>query len=103
MEGDEGGARPVGLRLVHFFIFRVLFLDRLLLLLLHFFVSIFIFTDIFNLGFLFLGFSLLLHLFLGFIVADFQVAFLLHQQSDGVTDELGVFLDYLLDAFLLKI
>merc|ERR550534_2249997 len=88
-----GIAGPDGFGLVQLFIFAVLFLDGLLLFLLDILVGVFVFTDILNLGFLFIG----------FIIADFQVAFLLYQQFDWVANKLRVLLHNLLDAFLLNV
>merc|ERR1719474_1798041 len=81
--------------LVQLFILGVLLLDFLLFLLVFvIFVSLIIAAHILNLWFIFLLFLLsFLLLFISLIVADFLLALLLDQESDGVTNELGVLLD----------
>merc|ERR1711893_271754 len=66
------------------------------------FVFVFIFTDIFNFGLVIFALLFVLFHFLlfGFVIRNFLVAFLLNQKFDGITNELGVFLDDILDTSL---
>merc|ERR1711963_552832 len=70
-------------------------------LIVFFFVSIFIFSYIFNLWFFTLLFFFLFFFF--FIIRNFFVTFLFDQKFDGITDELRVFLDDLLDLLFFNI
>ena len=110
-----GVTGPDGLRLVELFVLNLLLLDLLLLLL--------VFSLVFVLDFLDLGlvlvFLLLLLLLLLVVVnllkvplvyaceykeeRTYSIDLLGHDELDGVRNELGVFLDDLLDLFLLEI
>merc|ERR1719333_183081 len=94
-----GVTGPDGFCLVQFLIFGVFFLDGFLLFLVFVsFVFVFVFSDIFNFGLVIsaLLFVLFHFLLLGFVVRNFLIAFLLNQKFDGITNELGVFLNHIL-------
>merc|ERR1719167_661462 len=81
---------------------RVLLLNGLLLRLLLSF-SIPIFSNVFDLGLIFLSFLLLLLALLGFfffVVRHFSILLLLHGELDRVTNELAVLLHHIFDLLL---
>merc|ERR1711988_1599313 len=95
---------PDGLGLVKLLILSVFLLDGFLfLLVLVFLVGLVIRSNILNLRlvvlFLLISFLLLL---VSLIIADLLAPLLLDQESDGVSDELRVLLDNLLDLLLLE-
>merc|ERR1711976_215313 len=95
---------PDWLGLVQLFILRVLLLDGLLFLLIFvFLVGILILSDILNLWFILLSLLSFLLLILSLIITDLLFSLLLDQESDGVTNELRVLLDNLLDLLLLEV
>ena len=82
---------------------EITYLDGFLLFLVFVgFVFVFIFADILNFGLVIFAllFVLFHFLLLGFVIRNFLVAFLLNQKFDGITNELGVFLDHILDTSL---
>merc|ERR1711868_277669 len=88
---------PDGLGLVELLILSVFLLDGFLfLLVLVFLVGLVIRSDILNLR------LVILFLLISLIIADLLAPLLLDQESDGVSDELRVFLDNLLDLLLLE-
>jgi len=98
-----GVAGPDGLRLVKLFVFCVLFFDGLFLLLVAVaLVGVSVLADVLDLGCVLLS-LFLLSLLLGLVVGHLLVPLLLHQELDGIADELGVLLDDILDPLLLVV
>eukprot|EP00080_Pristionchus_pacificus_P011895 PDM71915.1 hypothetical protein PRIPAC_38322 [Pristionchus pacificus] len=92
-----GVASPDGLLLVELLILGVLLLD-LLSLLLVLLVGILVLSDILDLSLL-----LLLLLLIGLVILNLLLTLLLDDELDGVSDELRVLLDDLLDLALLEV
>uniref|UniRef100_A0A1L8E9I1 Uncharacterized protein n=1 Tax=Haematobia irritans TaxID=7368 RepID=A0A1L8E9I1_HAEIR len=101
-----GIASPNWFRLIQFLIFGILDLDSFLLLaILVLLISILIFTYIFNFRFISIHIFLFLIFLIifGFIIRYFLVTFFFHQQFDGITNELGMFIYNFLNLALLQV
>merc|ERR1712158_17003 len=75
--------------------------DWLFLVVSIFFVGILILPNILNLWLVFC--FILLVILLSFIITHFLLSFFLYHQFDGISNELGMFLDNFLDLLLLEI
>merc|ERR1712080_504820 len=101
----------IGQRLVEFTVFllgNIIWItspDGLFLFVFVGLILVLIFANIFNFGFFWIIFLLILvhFVFFSFIIRNFLVAFFLNQKFDGIANELGMFLDDFLDSLFFVI